>query len=166
MGNNTAVGSGEERTPRSVRQQGNEPQVRRSPAGRSASLSALRRKNRRLAALGQERRSPIADTGIKGSHRRPHRRKGAKTDTGSSNEEVESDEEESDTGSDSDSDSEELGATETTQEAEMLRLITGDSESDGIGEEPFEVALSTIAIEDLMPGLGSVRGLRRNTAGQ
>ena len=34
------------------------------------------------------------------------------------------------------------------------KLIIGDSASDGIGEEPFEVALSTIAIEDIMPGLG------------
>ena len=68
---------------------------------------------------------------------------------------MESEEEESDTGSDSDSDSEELGAAGNAQEAEMLRLITGDSESDGIGEEPFEVALSTNAIEGLMPGLGS-----------
>ena len=128
VGNNTAVGSGEERTPQSARQQGNESQVRGSHAGRSASLSALRRKNRRLAALLQERRSRIADTVIKGSHRRPHRRKKANTDTKSSNNEVEDDEEESDRGSDSDSDSEELGAAfRNTQEAEMLRLITGDS---------------------------------------
>ena len=141
VGNNTAVGSGEERTPQSARQQGNESQVRGSHARRSTSLSALRRKNRRLAALRQERRSPIADTVIKGSHRRPHRRKEANTDTESSNDEVEDDEEESVTGSDSGSDSEELGAAfQSTQEAEMLRLITGDSESDGIGEEPFEVA--------------------------
>ena len=41
VGNNTAVGSGEERTPQSARQQGNESQVRGSHAGRSASLSAL-----------------------------------------------------------------------------------------------------------------------------
>ena len=128
-------------------------QVRRSPAVRSASLSALRRKNRRLAALRQERRSPIADTGIKGSHRRPHRKKEANTDTESSNEEVDGEEEESDTGSDYDSDFKELGAAGNTQEAEMLRLITGDSESDGIGKEPFEVALPTIATGDLMPGL-------------
>jgi hypothetical protein len=85
----------------------------------------------------------------------PHRKKEVSPDTESSNEEVESEEEESGTGSDSDSDSEELGAARNAQEPEMLRLITGDSESDGIGEEPFEVALSTIAIEDLMPGSGS-----------
>ena len=52
-------------------------------------------------------------------------------------------------------DSEELGAVGNTLEAETFRLVTCDSESDGIGEEPFEVALSTIAIEDLMPGLRS-----------
>ena len=108
-----------------------------------------------MAALRQERRSPIADTVVKGSHRKSHRKKEANTDTESSNEEVEDEEEESDTGSGSDSDSEELGAVGNTREAEVLRLITGDSESDGIGEEPFEVALSTVAIEDLLLGLGS-----------
>ena len=94
---NTAVGSGEERTPQSARQQGKESQVRRSPARRSASMSALRRKNRRLAALRQERRSPIADTVIKGSHRGLHRKREDNTDTESSNEEVESEEDESGT---------------------------------------------------------------------
>ena len=97
-GNNTAVGSGEETTPPSVHQPGNKSQVRKNPVVRSASLSALRRKNRRLAALRQERRSFIADTVVKGSHRK----KEANTDTESNNEEVEDGEEESDTGSDSD----------------------------------------------------------------
>ena len=118
VGNNTAVGSGDERTPQSVRQPGNKSQVRKNPAVRSASLSALRRKNRRLAALRQERRSSIANTVVKGSHRRSHRKKEANPDTESSNAEVEDNEEESDTGSDSDSDSEELGAVGNTREAD------------------------------------------------
>jgi hypothetical protein len=37
----------------------------------------------------------------------------------------------------------------------MLRMITGESDSDGLDEEPLDVLLSTIAIETLMPGLGA-----------
>ena len=81
------------------------------------------------------------------------------SDTESNDDAVSSDENESesDTGSDTDSeDEEELGAAgiRNTQEAEMLKMITGDSDSDGLDEEPFDVLLSTIAIETLMPGLG------------
>ena len=114
---------------------------------RSSSLSSIRRKNQAPArtALRQERLSPIADTVVKRSHKGTSREKDANTDTESSDDEVRSDENESDNESGSDSDSDELGAAGNTQEADMLRMITGDSDSDGLDEEPLD---DCVALDD------------------
>ena len=64
--NNTAVGSGEERTPQVARQlELGSPVRAKSSVRRSSSLSSIRRKNQARTALRQERLSPIADTVVK-----------------------------------------------------------------------------------------------------
>ena len=173
--NNTAEISGEERTPQVVRRLylGTSGKTK-FEENRSQPPSFINSRKKEKAALRQERKlSPIADTvKVKKKTKKVKKERDENTghralssDTEPEEDIVSSDEDESGSDTESDDDSEEdeeLGAARNgngekvyTQEAEMLKMITGDSDSDGLDEEPLDVLLSTIAIEDLMPGLGA-----------
>ena len=124
----------------------------RSKVMRSALRGRSGRRTKRITATRSARLTAIPDTEVV-------KPKGwdAIEDSDSSNEESEETVDGSDEKSESDSDtgSEELRMA-GGGEAAYLRMIKGDtsSEDEFFDEEPFEVALSTLSVTELMPELG------------
>ena len=107
----------------------------------------------KLSTARKERLSTIVDMVVYKSKKADRRKEGSSSDSEGS--EAHQDDSECTESSDSDSGSEELDMPGRGEEPQFIRMVAGDSTDEVFfEEEPFEVAISTNAVLQVMPELG------------